>query len=831
MQTQRGFADYLQYFAMITSGVMKLKSGAYMAGYLYRGPDQESESKAKVEALSAQFNNAIKTLDEGWMIHQIAVRVPSRGYPTGHFQEITNYLIDLERYQSFVNEGIHFETHHFLFLTYLPPYLLQNKRTKRIADWLMGTQLEKGQDYEDRDVKAFEETLSKFETLFSQEIYFRRLEFDANEMNDELVHALNIIMNRENHRIVLPDLIDIDSLLARDVENGEFLVYDNRLVSVLTIDGFSAYSRPGLLSEIEKLPMEMIWSSRYIINDQHASRNKINDLRKKWRQKERSMIHKLLNNDMGPVDQNAVAMGCEIDSVAAFVENNTVVFGHYTSTIIVYADNENMLRQQIREITKTCDRLGFSMRVEKRNALEAFIGSFPGHGRENVRKPFLHSLNYADLAPLNADWCGAEFCPCPPPNYPSYSPPLLQAASIGTTPFRLNLYVDDVGHTLIVGPTGSGKSTLLALIASQFERYINSQVFIFDKGHSMFPLVSACFDAAHYDMGLFNQSNLGALCPLAELDTDEDRGWAQEYILTLLELQLQGLSDSISAKDKILVQEAIHTLAYETNGAKERTISNFAMTVQSEKVKTLLKTYQLGSAGGNFIDGQNDQIRYQGLTCFEMDELMSYGKKVQAPVLLYLFRQIEKRLDGRPTLLIIDEAWAALDIPSFEEKIREWLKVLRKKNCAVILATQNISDIEKSVICDALVESCPTKIYLANPEASNELAKKTYMRVMGLNETQVNLIAGMIRKRQYYIVNTLGRRVFELGLGPFALSFVGAAGKEDLKKIRELKEEFGANWPAEWLKYRGLESAAIAWSNGYNALNSLTDGLSEYAGV
>lgn len=818
MQTQRGFADYLQYFAMIRPGIMKLKSGAYMGGYLYRGPDQESESKAKVEALSAQFNNAIKTLDEGWMIHQISVRVPAHEYPEGDFDEITNFLIDLERAHGFVNEGLHFETHHFLFLTFLPPVLLQNKGAKKVTDWLMGTQLERGQDYESRDVKNFEEVLNKFETLFSQEIYYRRLKFNAEEQNDEMVHALNIIMNRQNHRVLLPNLIDIDSFLARDIENGEYLVYDNRLAAVISIDGFPSHSRPGLLSEIEKLPMEMIWSSRFIINDYHASRNKINDLRRKWHQKERSMFSKIMNNGQGPLDQNALAMGRELDSLAAHIESHSVVFGHYTSTIVLFAEDEDMLRRQIREVTRICDQLGFNIRVESRNALEAFIGSFPGHGRENVRKPFLHSLNYADLAPLNADWCGSKHCPCPAPNYSPYSPALLQAASIGTTPFRLNLHVDDVGHTLIVGPTGSGKSTLLALIASQFERYTDSQVFVFDKGFSLYALISACFDAAHYDMGEFNQSALGALCPLAEIDSQEDRGWALEYLLTLLQLQLQDLSDTISAKDKILVQEALTTLAHETNEASQRTITNFIMTVQSDKVKTLLKSYQLGSAGGNFIDGVHDGIRYKSMTCFEMEELMSYGQKVQAPVLLYLFRQIEKRLDGRPTLLIIDEAWAALDIPSFETKIREWLKVLRKKNCAVILATQNVSDIEKSVICDALVESCPTKIYLANPEASNELSKKTYMRVMGLNEIQVDLISSMVRKRHYYIVNSLGRRVFELGLGPIALSFVGAGSKEELKKIRELQNEFQDEWPAEWLKSRGLDTAATAWLNGYKKL-------------
>lgn len=821
MKTQRGFADYLQYLHKVRPNIIKLKNGAFMGGYLYRGPDKESASKENIESIVAHFNNAIKTLDEGWMIQQIVIRVPSRDYPNGHFDELTNYLIDVERGVRFIDEGVHFETFHFLFLTYLPPMLHQSKNVKRIADWLMGKSLEKGKDYENRDIKYFEETLERFETIFSQEIFIRRLSYTDN--NDELVHAVNLLLNRRNHRFMHPILHDIDCVLAHDIENGDFLVYGDQLVAILTLDGFPAYSRPAILSGLDSMPMEMMWSNRFIMMDQNSARNIINDRRKKWTQKERSMIAKVFNTGGGTVDQDAVAMAQETEMLTSYIENNTVALGHYTSTVVVYADDEDMLRRKIKEVVKVCETVGFNVRVEKTNALEAFIGSLPGHGRENVRKPILHSLCYGDLAPLHAIWSGSEHCPCPEPNYPAQSPPLIQAASIGTSPFRLNLHIDDVGHTLIVGPTGSGKSTLLALIASQFDRYQRARIFIFDKGYSIYPLTRACFDAAHYDLGHFQiGGGLGGLCPLANLDTEEDRAWALEYILTLIDLQMKKVVDKISAKDKSLIQEALKTMADATENANERTITHFIMTVQSEIVKELLKAYQVGSTAGNFVDGTQDNIRYQSMTCFEMDELMQYGQHVVAAVLLYLFRQIEKRLDGSPTLLIIDEAWAALDIPSFEEKIREWLKVLRKKNCAVILATQNVSDIAKSSICSALVESCPTKIYLANPEANNEFSRKIYADVMGLNHTQILLIAGMVRKRQYYITNALGRRVFELGLGPIALSFLGAANKEDLKQINDLIDRYGDEWPAEWLNARGLKDAGEAWKNGYTELFTLS---------
>ena len=80
------------------------------------------------------------------------------------------------------------------------------------------------------------------------------------------------------------------------------------------------------------------------------------------------------------------------------------------------------------------------------------------------------------------------------------------------------------------------------------------------------------------------------------------------------------------------------------------------------------------------------------MQAFETEGLIGSGA---APaVLAYLFHRIEGRLDGRPTLLIVDEGWLALDDPGFARQLREWLKTLRKKNATVMFATQSLADID-----------------------------------------------------------------------------------------------------------------------------------------
>ena len=218
-------------------------------------------------------------------------------------------------------------------------------------------------------------------------------------------------------------------------------------------------------------------------------------------------------------------------------------------------------------------------------------------------------------------------------------------------------------------------------------------------------------------------------------------------------------------------------------------------------IRNALAHYTTGGAMGRLLDAESDNLGLSSFMVFEIEELMRLGTENLVPVLLYLFHRIEKALDGKPTLLVLDEAWVMLGNDVFRDKIREWLKVLRKANCAVVLATQSLSDAKKSNIMDVLVESCLTKIYLANPYAEQEEQLELY-RDCGLNSRQISIIARGTQKRDYYMVNPYGRRQFQLALGKAELAFVGASDKESLARIHALRLEYGDEWPQKWLLER-----------------------------
>jgi type IV secretion system protein TrbE len=223
---------------------------------------------------------------------------------------------------------------------------------------------------------------------------------------------------------------------------------------------------------------------------------------------------------------------------------------------------------------------------------------------------------------------------------------------------------------------------------------------------------------------------------------------------------------------------------------------------------------------GRFLDADTDVTLDSDFITFEVEALMAMGAKVRIPVLTYLFHRIDQRLDGRPTIIILDEAWTVLADATFGSKLEQWLRECRKKNAACVLATQSLSEIANSAIRDVLLESTPTKLYLPSPEARNPQTRELYAK-FGLTNRQMDLIAEATPKRDYLYMSPLGKRVFQFALGAAALAFIGAGGRADLFAARRMIAEHGHRWPVEWLREHGLEEWANYLAASYPRLDVL----------
>jgi type IV secretion/conjugal transfer VirB4 family ATPase len=374
---------------------------------------------------------------------------------------------------------------------------------------------------------------------------------------------------------------------------------------------------------------------------------------------------------------------------------------------------------------------------------------------------------------------------------------LIVTRTAGSTPFRLVTHVGDVGHTLVVGPTGAGKSVLLAMLAMQFPRYPGSRVFAFDKGRSLRAAILG-LGGEHYDLG---QSEGIAFQPLAHIDRDDERAWAAEWVAGLL--THEGVETDPDIKQA--VWSALLNLA--SAPLEQRTLTGLSVLLQSNRLRQALQPYTLAGPYGRLLDSDRERIGDGVVQCFEMEELM-HARSVVLPVLTYLFHKLESRFDGAPTLLVIDEAWVFLDDPAFASRLREWLKTLRRRNVSVIFATQSLSDIERSSIAPAVIESCPSRIFLPSAQALEPQLRRIY-ESFGLAERQIELIARATPRRDYYYQSRLGSRLFDLDLGPLALAFTAAARPDDQREIdRVLREADPSGFAPAWLRTRNLGWAA-----------------------
>lgn len=568
-------------------------------------------------------------------------------------------------------------------------------------------------------------------------------------------------------------------------------------VQVVAVEGFPLESTPGVLTALGELACEYRWSSRFIFMDQHEAVAHLDKFRKKWRQKVRGFFDQVFNTNSGNIDQDALSMVGDAEAAIAEVNSGLVAVGYYTGVVVLMDEDRTRLEQSARQVEKAINRLGFAARIETINTLDAFLGSLPGHGVENVRRPLINTMNLADLLPTSTIWTGLASAPCP--MYPPLSPALMHCVTHGATPFRLNLHVRDLGHTFMFGPTGAGKSTHLGIIAAQLRRYTDMSIFAFDKGMSMYPLAAGIRAGTKGKSGLHftvaADDDQLAFCPLQFLETKGDRAWAMEWIDTIL--ALNGVETTPAQRN------AISNAIFSMHDSGAHTLSEFSVTIQDEAIREAIQQYTVDGTMGHLLDAETDGLSLSDFTVFEIEELMNLGEKFALPVLLYLFRRIERALHGQPAVIILDEAWLMLGHPAFRAKIREWLKVLRKANCLVLMATQSLSDAANSGILDVIVESTATKIFLPNVYARDEDTAALYRR-MGLNARQIEILATAIPKRQYYYVSENGRRLYDLALGPLALAFVGASDKESVAAIKNLEAKFGDAWVHEWLAGRGL---------------------------
>ncbi|MGO4339357.1 conjugal transfer protein TrbE [Labrys sp. KB_33_2] len=779
-------ADYLPWAALVAEGIVLNKDGSFQRTARFRGPDLDSAVAAELVAVAGRINNAFRRLGSGWSIFVEAQRHEAATYPDSIFPDPASSLVDAERKADFEEQGVHFISSYFLTLLYLPPA----EEAARAETWLYEGRERAGvdpseilRDFADRTVRI----LALLDGFMPE----------CGWLDDaETLTYLHSCVSTKRHRVRVPETpIYLDALLAdRPLTGGLEPRLGDQHLRILTIVGFPTATTPGLLDDLNRLAFPYRWSTRAILLDKTDATRLLTKIRRQWFAKRKSIaaiLKEVMTNEASVlVDTDAANKAGDADLALQELGQDLAGMAYVTATIAVWDTDPRVADEKLRLVEKVIQGRDFTAMIETVNAVDAWLGSLPGHAYANVRQPPISTLNLAHMIPLSAVWAGPER------DEHFDAPPLLYGRTEGSTPFRISLHVGDVGHTLVVGPTGAGKSVLLALMALQFRRYERSQVFAFDFGGSIRAATLAMGGDWH-DLGggLTEGSDVSvALQPLGRIHDTYERAWAADWLAAIL--TREGVPVTPEVKDHIWT--ALTSLA--SAPIEERTITGLAVLLQSNSIKQALRPYYVGGPYGRLLDAETEHLGAADVQAFEIEGLVGTGA---APaVLSYLFHRIGDRLDGRPTLLIIDEGWLALDDEGFAGQLREWLKTLRKKNASVIFATQSLSDVDNSAIAPAIIESCPTRLLLPNERAIEPQITAIYRR-FGLNDRQIEILARATPKRDYYCQSRRGNRLFELGLSEVGLALCAASSKSDQTLIANLFADHGREgFLKAWLEAR-----------------------------
>jgi type IV secretion system protein VirB4 len=809
---EAGVADLLNWAALTDEGIVQCKDGSVLAGFFFRGPDLFSSTDIELNDLTRRVNNALVRFGSGWAMWAESVRLPTSSYSDrskSHFPDPITQLIDDERRHHFETVGEFYETEYAVILSYTPPL----QRNRKIVDMMYdNAPNDAGPEGSSADVilKQFERQLGEFQDAIGETMRMRRMRsftyqdpHGFTHMSDELVNYLNYTLTGDEGVLNIPEpAMYLDAYIGgQDLHGGFNPKIGSKYVSCVAIEGFPSYSTPGMLDLLDHLAIPYRWSSRFLFMDQHESKTPLGKEQRGWAQQSRGFLDQVFKTQNGRINVDAIRMANEIDAAIVDADSGMVSYGYYTPLIVLMDEDLGRLQANAKIVAKEIRKRGFATRVEEINALDAWMGSLPGHTMPNVRRPLMHTLSLADLLPLSSAWPGLANNPCDLLGYGPNSPPLLQGATTGSTPFRLNLHVGDLGHTFIIGPTGSGKSVLLNSIAASALRYEGVQIMAFDKDFSMQTLCMAS-GGTHYTMA--GEGSPG-LCPLRDISTPLDLAWAAEWLASCYELQVGHAPTPLEKK------AIFHALSV-MQSSLGRSLSDFCNTVQDDNVRNAIGQYTLQGPYGYLVDAVTDDLALNRFVVIEIGELLKLGPKIAVPTITLLSKRFEAMLDGRPAYLIFDEAWVMLGEPVFASKIEDILRTYRKKNCAWVGATQSLGDLSSSGIMEIINTSCSTKIFLPNPAATHEQYKS-----YGVNERGVQIIREGEQKEDYYVISRDGRRVFSLVLGPITLSFVGVSDPAQLSIVNRLAAQLGPQWPWAWLDYRGVKYSHLLKEKSYAA--------------
>jgi type IV secretion system protein VirB4 len=478
-------------------------------------------------------------------------------------------------------------------------------------------------------------------------------------------------------------------------------------LGLLSVKDYPGQTTPGMFDELLRLPLDLVITQSFGFVDRQVALGRMN----------------LALRRMRSAEDEAVSLRASLGQAKDDVAAGRAVFGEHHMTIGVRATSPDDIDAGIAEVQATLSELGIITAREDIGVEPAFWAQFPGNFKYIARRGLISSSNFAGLSSIHNFATGSAS-----DNHWGDAISLLETTAAG--PYYFNFHHGDLGNFTIIGPSGSGKTVVLNFLLAQ-SRKINPRIVFFDKDRGAELFLRAI--GGRYDV--LRPGEVSGLNPLAIADTPENRQFLIDWLVLLA-----GGAD-----------------LHEIGRIKDAVDANFQAPVEFRRLRHLVELFRgdrkpeagdlwsrLRAWWGDgerawLFDNARDEtdlaIRTVG---FDMTQILD-DPVLRTPAMMYLFHRVEDRLDGDPTIIVVDEGWKALDDDVFVRRIKDWEKTIRKRNGIVGFATQSAQDALQSRIASAIIEQAATQIFMANPKAQ----AADYMEGFGLSAHEFDLIRSL----------------------------------------------------------------------------------------
>jgi type IV secretion/conjugal transfer VirB4 family ATPase len=723
------------------------KAGAIGVIYRLAGADYECLDHSERRTIARRFEQALRHLDESFRVYQYLLKRPAAPIQVGrhsnptvdqaftdratHFASKADTLFELELYLVILYEGWTYRRSplgHLAAFATGPRTAARELLSQRAASALMYDQLTRALAHLYQKAQAFTTQLADVvaPTLLPKADAFQVL---RRLLNYAPHKAASATLKHDTHL----DFFVTDSAIEC---YGDHLEVDGYAVKVLTMKDPPAKTFAHMLQDLYSVPSTFIACLEWQRRSNAAMRRDLHTRRRHFFNKRVSLINYLspqTRTEEMLVDESASATVHELGQGLTDMEVHGHFFGLGSLTVVLYDRDTRRLERSVADCIKVFAGHDGALYEERYNLMNAWLAIVPGNAAHNLRRLPLLNTNVADLSFLftlqtgerTSVQLGGREC-------------LAVFETDHQTPYFWNLHVGDVGHTLVLGASGSGKSFLLNFLIMHAQKYDPTTV-IFDLGGG-YEHLTRQLGGSVWRMGLVNRGF--TINPFCLPPTVEHRHFLVSFVRVLLQ---SGGQYRLTMEDDRNLHEAVENI-YALDPPQRRlfTLANLLPRTLSQH----LQRWVQGGPYEHLFDNVEDTLTFQRTQCFDFDGLEKYPLLLE-PLLFYVLHRASASIAeadalSQLKLFVLDEAWRFAQDPTLKAYITEALKTWRKRNAAMLLATQSSEDFVATDLLRTVVESCPTKFLLANPGMDLDRARTLFH----LNNTEAELIRALVPRRQ-----------------------------------------------------------------------------------